>query len=97
MFITRHDRDVWNFSPLTAVWIRSRVERHGHLPFVATLCGFVTRGAEITGVIPVRGGGYGLQFQDAGEWFDAFRGRRVLAGRGRPWVLLGFRRGKLAG
>jgi hypothetical protein len=87
--------ETWAFSPMTSVWIRSRIERHGHLPFVATLCGFVTGGAEITGTIPVRGGGYQLRLRDPGPWFDAFRDHRLLSGRGRPWVVRESRHGKL--
>ena len=75
---------------LTSVWIWSRIERHGHLPFVATVCGFVTRGAEITDVLRVRGSGYQLELRDPGAWFDDVREHRLLSGRGRPWALLGW-------
>jgi hypothetical protein len=99
LFIARQRLDTcldsWAFSPMTSVWIWSRIERHGHLPFVSTICGFVTDGAEITRTIPLRGGGYQLQLRDPGPWFDGFRERRLLSGRGRPWVVRENRHGKL--
>ena len=54
---------------------------------MATICGFVNTGAEITKVIPVRGSGYQFELRDPGPWFDGFREHRLLTGRGRPWVL----------
>jgi len=90
MFVARADRPTWDFSPVSSVWIRSRIDMHGHLPFVATVCGFVTRGAEITDVLRVRGSGYHLELRDPGVWFDHVREHRLLTGRGRPWALLGW-------
>ena len=37
----------WHSSPWTCVWLRSRIQRHGSFPLVATLGGFVVRAADI--------------------------------------------------
>jgi hypothetical protein len=90
LFIARADCGVWGFSPWTSVWIHSRIERHGHLPFVSTLCGFVISGGEITRTIPERGG-YRLELRGPGAWYEQFVGHRLPTGRGRPWVIRGWR------
>jgi hypothetical protein len=77
----------WAFSPWTSVWLRSRIERHGHVPAVATVGGFVTIGAEIVETRGDGAGAYALIVRGPGSWFDAFRGHRLPTGPGRPWVV----------
>jgi hypothetical protein len=62
---------------------------------VATVCGFVARGAEITAVLPQHGGGYRLEVRDPGPWYDTMVERRLQTGRGRPWVLVGWDRARV--
>jgi hypothetical protein len=90
LFVARAAPEVWRFAPTSSVWINTRIERHGALPFVTTVCGFVVKGAEITRTVPVRGGGYQLELRDPADWFEQLRDHRLLTGRGRPWVLLGW-------
>jgi hypothetical protein len=78
----------WRFSPWTWVWIRSRIERHGHLPMVATLAGFVVAGADIrdastSGTLSLVG---------PGDWFEALARRRLSTGPGRDWWIRGLDR-----
>ena len=80
----------WRFSPWTMVWLRSRIDRHGFVPLVATVSGFVLGGAEITGVSQARAGLFGLELHSPGAWFDGVRDTRVDTPPGRPWVMLGW-------
>lgn len=50
---------------------------HGRVPVVTTVAGFVLRGADLTDAGLVA----------PGEWFEAFRERRVRTGPGEPWLL----------
>lgn len=72
----------------TSVWtrtmIRMRAERDGHVPFVATVGSFVALGADITGV-DLEDRGVAFRLSEPGEWFDAWRGRRLATGAGGPW------------
>lgn len=83
----------WGLSTWTALRIRVLVADHGHLPLVATVGGFVTTGAEITGVHRAGPDEYHLTLRAADGWFEVFRGRRYPTGPGRPWVLQGGRVG----
>jgi len=42
----------WQLSPYARLQIRLAIETQGYLPFVATVCGFVASGANITAVWP---------------------------------------------
>lgn len=85
--------DGWGLSTWTALRIRVLVEDRGHVPLVATVGGFVTTGAEITGVHRAGPDEYHLTLRVPGAWFEVFRGRRFPTGPGRPWVLRGGRVG----
>ena len=105
IFIARRDVDLdtpaatqretvradWPISPYTAVLLRSRIEASGSLPFVATVCGFVALGADLTGLVATAHGSYLLELDEPGAWFEPLRGRRIPTGPGRPWVI---RRGR---
>ena len=80
-------RSGWEFSPYTGVWIRVLAGRHGHVPLVATTCGFVALGADITGVRAAGDGRYVLELTAPGDWFAGIGGARLVTARGRPWVL----------
>ncbi|NYD40334.1 hypothetical protein [Nocardioides panaciterrulae] len=63
----------------------------GSIPLVATVCGFVVLGAQIQRLRGEVGGRtYRMELGDAGEWFAAFRGRRLLCGPGRDFVFRGW-------
>lgn len=79
--------DDWGLSTWSALRIRVLVERRGHVPLVATVGGFVTTGAEITGVLRAGPDTYHLALRAPGDWFEVFQGRRFPTGPGRPWVL----------
>jgi hypothetical protein len=52
----------WALSPLTAIWLRFRIERDGFFPFVGAVCGFVTYGADVTEVTVETRSTYRLAF-----------------------------------
>jgi hypothetical protein len=60
-----------------------QMERHGPLPFVATVGGLVAFGADI---VEVRGFSQ-LVLEEPGPWFDDAAGCWFPTGPGRPWVL----------
>ena len=76
------------FSPWTCVWMRSRIERHGYLPLVATLAGFVVSGADIRDATTAGT----LNLAEPGPWFRTFEGRRLTTGPGRSWWIHGLDR-----
>lgn len=63
----------------------------GRLPWVATICGFVLVGADLTGFREDPSGmGHGTSFvlESPGEWFAAFDGRRLpTTVGGHSWLL----------
>jgi hypothetical protein len=76
---------------MTAALLDAWVRAWGRLPWIATLCGFVVLGADLTGTVSGTGGvpaGRRFVLEPPGPWFAALRGRRLPTGRGgRPWVL----------
>ena len=80
----------WALSPLTAVWLRFRIEQDGSFPFVGAVCGFVTRGADITVVTPETRSTYRLSFSPPGAWFEALREHRVAAPGGKTFMVRGW-------
>lgn len=76
---------------LTAALLSVRLGVAGRLPWVATICGFVLVGADLTGFCEDRSGaGRGTTFdlERPGEWFAAFDARRLpTTVGGRPWHL----------
>jgi hypothetical protein len=97
--------DGWPLSPLTAVWIRHRVDQEGAFPFLGVVCGFITRGADITGVTlqgqstvsrsgGSRSGGsqplYRLELAPPGGWFESLRQHRLAAPGGKTFMVRGW-------
>lgn len=80
----------WGFSELTSVWLRTRIQRHGYFPFAATVCGFVTAGADLMDVAEGAGATRCLSLSSPGRWFESLTGHRIEAGPGRPWVIRGW-------
>jgi hypothetical protein len=82
----------WTFSIYTAVWIRSRIERHGFLPIVATVSGFVLGGGDITAVTVLKPSAdlHDLTVEPPSSWFDRVKDTRVDTPPGRPWMVLGW-------
>jgi hypothetical protein len=82
----------WTFSIYTAVWIRSRIERHGFLPIVATVSGFVLGGGDITAVTVLKPSAdlHDLTVEPPSAWFDRVKDTRVDTPPGRPWMVLGW-------
>jgi len=82
-------------SPWVALEIRLWVEKKGWFAYVATVCGFVVLGADITGLSPGTGTSTGrrLLLEPPGPWFAACQGRRWQLGRGPSWLVRGRRWG----
>ena len=84
----------WDFSAYTRVALLPRIERAGgRFPLVATVCGFVTLGADLTDVVPRStdaGFVYDLRLDDPGPWFERLRDRRVPSTPGRAWSIRGW-------
>ena len=83
----------WVLSVLTAIQLLHLMERHGYVPLVATVAGFVTTGAEILDVLPAPSSSRtrpcrALTLREPGPWFETFRDRRLPTGPGAAWVLL---------
>lgn len=86
----------WDMPAVTGAWIRICVDRHGFLPFVQTVGGFVVLGADIVDVRVVTHGDGGLQqrerrllLREPGAWFDALQHRRLVTGAGPPYLIRG--------
>lgn len=88
--------DGWGIAGVMTIWIEARVRRRGFVPLVATVGGFVTRGAEIVGATTVDGAEPTRPWSSltlrapTGVWSDRFRDARSATGTGRPWSLVGF-------
>jgi hypothetical protein len=77
----------WQMSSLTRVLIKSRVQRDGFFPFLATVAGFVVVGADIVGLEPARPEGTAFLLGEPSAWFDTFRHARLPVTNGGPWQL----------
>jgi hypothetical protein len=87
---TRRTEPGWHVSPWARVWIHHAISTVGYYPFVATISGFVTEGAEIVGIAvhpAARELRTSFMTRPAGEWFDAFQGTRFKTGPGGPWLI----------
>lgn len=116
LFIARRDVDVrlpetdrlarlsggWRVSLPTVIWIRWQAERHGSMPLVATVGGFVASVADIMDAVgdvgstdpaqPVAGRAMPrtrLELRAPGAWFADFADRRLMTGPGQPALVLG--------
>ena len=88
----------WPLAFWKPVGLTMYAERDGYYPFVATVGGFVALGANIVAadLDPSRPGHRPtrvaeptvLTFEEAGAWFDNFRGHRFPTGPGRAWRIL---------
>jgi hypothetical protein len=77
-------RDGWEVISMWRRWqLCDAVRRHGRLPFVASVSGFVALGADIVGF----GDGSDLLLDPPGAWFSSLEERRLPTGQGRPWRL----------
>ena len=76
----------WQLSPYARMLIRLAIESQGYLPFVATVCGFVASGANITAVWPGSSGST-FDLAEPGQWFEPFNNSRFVTGPGGPWLL----------
>jgi hypothetical protein len=94
-FIARRDgehtlaalADGWDIAWLATTWLQIIVERDGPLPLIATVAGFVVRGADIEDVDFGVGGRATFRLTEAGSWFEHLRGRRFSTGPGRDCVV----------
>ena len=93
----------WRVATLTRIWFRFRIGRDGFVPFVATVGGFVTLGAEMIGLESAwlegepnraeKRGRYAwslataFTLRPAGAWFEPLRGGRLPVTHGGPWQL----------
>ena len=74
--------------PLAGALLVARVRLFGRLPWVATLCGFVVLGADLTGFHQGSDGQIEFRLEAPGEWFGQLERRWFPTGRGgRPWVV----------
>ena len=80
----------WRFSIWTMVRLRTWIDRHGFVPLVATVSGFVLGGGEITAVTQVRAELFSLAVDPPGAWFERLEGTRIDSPPGRPWMVLGW-------
>ena len=73
---------------MTAALLGVSVTAAGRLPWVATLHGFVVLGADLTGIESRHDRGTRFRLEPPGDWFAAWRHRRVAGSRGgRSWVI----------
>jgi hypothetical protein len=83
----------WPMSIWTSVWVGSRAEKHGYVPLVATIAGYVVAGGDIVGMSSLGTRGdplFELSVTLPGSWYDRFRDKRLDTPRGRPWVVVGW-------
>jgi hypothetical protein len=79
----------WQMSPWTWLWLSTKVDACGSVPFVATVAGYVALGADIAAAERPEAavGTTSLVLAEPGAWFEGVRRRRVQTGPGREWVL----------
>lgn len=88
---------IGNAGAIVRVQLRVLAERYDLLPAVATCCGFVLGGFEVTGALPLNEEALyeavpsqaltKLQAQPPGEWLTEFSDRRLPSTAGNPWRL----------
>jgi hypothetical protein len=83
-------RSGWALSFLTPSWLRFWTERHGPLPFIGVVCGFVTFAADLTSAEQETGRTYALSLAPAGGWADAVRDHRLHAPGGKTFMIRGW-------
>ncbi|WP_151082904.1 hypothetical protein [Nocardioides cynanchi] len=83
--------------------VRARIEEHGSVPLVATVCGYPVRLAELTGLAVLPGASasgshwaqqrVAVEFREPSEessrWTRQVTERRLVTGPGPAWLLLG--------
>ncbi len=82
----------WNLGVRgTNVSLTVHLHARGRLPFVATVCGFVVLGAEISRLLGEPGGTtYRMELAEPGAWYASLADRRLRLGPGRDFALLGW-------
>ena len=74
--------------PMTTTLLGVSIRAAGRLPWVATLHGFVVLGGDLAGIRVDDQDVRRFRLEPPGEWFAAWRHRRVALSRGgRPWVI----------
>ena len=72
---------------MTAALLAARVRIFGRLPWIATLCGFVVLGADLTGFCVGPDGQVGFRLEPPGRWSEVVEGRWFPTGSGgRSWA-----------
>ena len=82
-------RDV---GPLARVQVRLRIQEHGPLPFVVTVCGYPVLLAELTDLPPISPGRVRAELAElepGRPWPALVRAHRLITSPGPPWLLLG--------
>jgi hypothetical protein len=73
---------------LSVALLMARLRLVGRLPWVATLCGFVVHGADLTGLDHWPDGHDAFRLEPPGPWFVHLQRRWFPTGRGgRPWLI----------
>lgn len=85
----RHQTDVGDFA---RIQVRARLEDHGTLPVVATICGYPVLLAELVDLASVGPGRVRLALvppDPLAAWLAPLRSRRLVTSPGPTWLLLG--------
>jgi hypothetical protein len=77
----------WDIAWIGVAWMQLHVARHGPMPLIATIAGFVAGGADITDVDLDEDGRACFELSEAGPWFGSVSQTRFPTGRGRDYVL----------
>jgi hypothetical protein len=77
-------------SAITAVFLITRIQDQGPVPWVATVSGFVAFGADLTGFRGHEDGRPRFVLHRPGTWFESVSRRRFETGPGRPWSIWGW-------
>jgi hypothetical protein len=82
-----------NVGPLARVQVRLRIQEHGPLPFVVTVCGYPVLLAELTDLPPIAPGRVRAELAELERrrlWPALVRAHRLITSPGPPWLLLGW-------
>jgi hypothetical protein len=79
--------DGWDIAWLATIWLQIAAEKDGPFPLIATVAGFVVRGADIHEVDFGADGRARFLLAEPSTWFEHLRGRRFTTGPGRDCVV----------
>jgi len=85
-------RDQTDVGDFARIQVRARLEDHGTLPLVATICGYPVLLAELVDLVSVGPGRVRLAMvppDPFAAWLDPLRSRRLVTSPGPSWLLLG--------